>query len=116
MSLDTAPSHKPLVATPAPTWGEIAGNGEKAVVVRFILAGRVVTFPASELKRWEHVAGEPETLMIAAGRERIVIEGGELNAIRAALDLQRLAEVRTNYERTKGRPGPRVRRIAIESP
>ena len=27
------------------------------------------------LKRWEHVAGEPETLTIHAGKERIVVEG-----------------------------------------
>ena len=51
---------------PPPTWGETTPDGEAARVVRFLLADRVVTFPFSELKRWEHVAGEPELLAIHA--------------------------------------------------
>lgn len=115
MSLETPPGRKPVVPTPPPTWGEITGNDETTSVVRFVLVDRVVTFPVAEFKRWEHVAGEPEMLLIFAGRERILIEGSELKAIRAALDQRRLCEVRPNSERAKARPGPRVRRIAIET-
>lgn len=115
MSIDHQPSQKPLVPPPPPTWGEVADEDDDAEVIRFVLVDRVVTFPYSELKRWEHLAGEPEVLSISVGREQVVIEGVELGPIRAALDLKRLREVRGNHERSKARPGPRVRRIAIET-
>lgn len=57
--------------------------------------------------------GEPEFLTVSAGGDTIVIEGRELEAIRAALDLGRLAEVRANRE-LNGRPGPKVREITVE--
>ncbi len=116
MSIENQPGQKPLVPAPPPTWGEVAAEDEKTKVVRFVMVDRVVTFLVSELKRWEHVAGEPEILTITAGREQVVIEGADLGLIRAALDLKRLGEVRVNHERSRSRPGPRVRRIAIESP
>lgn len=116
MSIQHQPGQKPLVPAPPPTWGETTPDGETAQVIRFVLVDRVVTFPVAELKRWEHTVGEPEVLSISVGREQVLIEGAELGAIRAALDLKRLSEVRANHERSKGRPGPRVRRIAIESP
>ena len=115
MSIDHQPGQKPIVPSPPPTWGEITAEGEKSPVVRFVLIDRIVTFPFSQLKRWEHIAGEPEVLSITAGTEQIVIEGADLAALCAALDLSRLREVRANHERSKVRPGPRVRRIAIES-
>lgn len=115
MSIQHQPGQKPLVPPPPPTWGEVAAEGAATSVVRFVLADRVVTFPLSELKRWEHVVGEPEVLSISVGRDQIVIEGAELGAIRSALDRKRLIEVRANHERSKARPGPRVRRIAIET-
>lgn len=115
MSIEYQPGQKPLVPATPPTWGEITPEGEKATVVRFVLADRVVIFPFSQLKRWEHIAAEPEILSITVGKEQIVIEGAELAAICAALDLKRLSEVRVNHERSKARPGPRVRRIAIET-
>lgn len=115
MSILHQPGQKPLVPPPPPTWGEVAAENETAPVVRFVLADRVVTFPLSELKRWDHIAGEPEVLSISVGREQVVIEGAELGPIRAALDQRRLREVRPNHERSKARPGPRVRRIAIET-
>jgi hypothetical protein len=115
MSIDPHPGKKPLVPPPPPNWGEIAPAGETAVVVRFALVDRVVTFPVAEFKRWEHAASEPETLTISTEKEQIVLEGRELAEIRAALDLGRLSEVRVNYPRSSGaRPGPRVQRIVIE--
>ncbi len=115
MSIQHQPGQRPLVPSPPPTWGELMAEDDDSGVVRFVLVDRIVTYPYAELKRWEHIAGEPERLLISAGRERIVIEGTELTAIRAALDKTRLCEVRINNERSKARPGPRVRRIAIES-
>ena len=114
MSIQQQPGKKPLVTPPPPTWGETKPEGQTARVVRFVFADRVVTFPFSELKRWEHVAGEPELLTINAGKEIITVEGAELAVVRAALDLARLAELRSNYERSGARPGPRVRQITIE--
>ena len=114
MSIQQQPGTKPLVMPPPPTWGETTPDGATARVVRFVLADRVVTFPFSELKRWEHKAGEPELLTINAGKEIITVEGAELAVVRAALDLARLAEIRPNHERSGVRPGPRVRQISIE--
>ncbi len=116
MSIEVQPGRKPLTRPAPPSWGEISPDGRTALVVRFALGDRVVTFPADEFKRWEHVAGEPELLTIATGKEEIVIEGRELAEIRAALDLSRLCEVRVNFPRPAGtRPGPQVRRITIET-
>ena len=115
MSIEPHPGKKSLVPPPPPGWGELAPEGQTALVVRFALADRVVTFPADEFRRWEHAAGEPERLTIRTAQEEIVIEGRELAEIRAALDLGRLCEVRMNHPRSSGvRPGPQVRRITIE--
>ncbi len=114
MSIEQRPGKKPFAVPPPPTWGELAPEGRIANVVRFVLVDRVVSFPMSELRRWEHVAGEPETLTINAGKEQVVVEGQELHVVRAALDLGCLDELRVNQERSNVRPGPRVRRISIE--
>ena len=114
MSIEQQPGKTPLCSPPPPTWGELSPEGQRATVVRFVVADRVVSFPTSELRRWEHVAGDPEVLTIQAGKEAIVVEGRELNVVRAALDLTSLCELRPNGERSHARPGPRVRRITIE--
>jgi hypothetical protein len=114
MSIEAHPEKKPLALSAPPHWGEIAPKGETALVVRFILSDRVVTYPFSEFKRWEHVTGSAELLTIAAGKELVVIEGRELAPVRAALDLGTLSELRLTYPRSCARPGPRVQRIAIE--
>lgn len=107
---------KPLLARPVLSWGELAEDGKEAFVVRFVLADRVVTYHATQLKRWEHVFGVPEMLLIRADRDEIVVEGRDLNEIRAALDLGRLCELRLNYPAKAGvRPGPQVRRITIHA-
>lgn len=115
MTLDLSSSQRLPAPEPPPVWGELAPPGETAAVLRLMLPDRVVSFPAGELRRWEHVAGDPERLIIRAGREAIVVEGSELAAIHAALDLQRLGELRLVAAKTKPRPGPQVRRIIIEA-
>lgn len=114
MAIESATGKRPLSAAAPPTWGELAGQGERALVVRFILEDRTVSIPVSQLRRWEHSLGEPEYLLILAGPSTVVIEGHDLSAIRFALDLGRLAEVRTNREHS-GRPGPRVRQLTLEA-
>jgi hypothetical protein len=76
---------------------------------------RVVTFPVSELKKWEHAVGTPESLTIRAGKEQAVVEGAELSAIRAGLESGRLTEVSPNHQRSVARPGPQVRSITLEA-
>lgn len=100
---------------PPSSWGEVIPEGQTVRVVRFCLVDRVVTFPATELKKWEHAVGELELLTIYAGKEQIVIEGMHLSTIRAALDLGRLCEVRQNHQRSQARPGPQVRAITLEA-
>ena len=114
MSIEIFPGTNPLMRPAPPSWGEISAIGQTAVVVRFALADRVVTFPMDQFKRWEHIAGEPELLTISTDKEQIVMEGRELAEVRAALDLGRLCEVHINYPRSGARPGPRVQRITIE--
>lgn len=115
MSIESHPGAKPLVPRPPPSWGEIASEGQTALVVRFVLVDIVVTYPADQFKRWEHVFGFPETLTIRTEKEEVIVEGRDLAEIRAALDLGRLYELRVNYPSKSGtRPGPQVRRIAIE--
>jgi len=116
MSIESHPTGKPLAPAPPPSWGEVAPVGQAASVMRFVLVDRVVTFPTDQFKRWEHVVGVPEMLTLSTGNELVVVEGRELSEIRAALDLGRLCELRVNYPPKSGtRPGPQVRRIAIEA-
>jgi hypothetical protein len=115
MGIQHEPGKSPL-APPAPlTWGEIAPEGQPARVVRFCLVDRVVTFPVSELRRWEHAVGAPELLTIHVGRETVVVEGSELAAVRTSLDLGRLCELRLTHSRLQSRPGPKVLSISIEA-
>ena len=116
MSIEVYPGEKSLTQPAPPTWGEVSLAGKTAVVVRFALIDRWVSYPVDQFKRWEHTVGEPEILAIKTEKEEIVIEGRELAEIRAALDLGRLCELRVNFPLPTGaRPGPQVRRITIET-
>lgn len=114
MSIHQHPAREPLAPPPGPLWGEVAPENERAVAVRFVLADRVVSFPLGELRRWEHMAGNPERLVVAAGTETVTIEGHHLAAIRAALDSARLREIRATPQKPATRAAPVVRRITIE--
>ena len=116
MSIKQNPAQEPLTPVPAPPWGEVKPEGKAAEVVRFVLADRTVSFPVKELKRWSLIGGDPECLEIKAEKATIVVEGKLLAAVRDALDEGRLAQVRVNGPRPSLRPGPVIRRIAIESP
>jgi len=113
MSIKPHPGKPPLTAPSGPSWGDFVPEGETAEVVRFILAGRTVSFPFTQLKYWELVAGEPEFLTLHAEKQAIAIEGRNLNAIAAALDLRRVSEVRSNREFQSERTAPQVREITI---
>ncbi|OAM87137.1 hypothetical protein OH491_01165 [Termitidicoccus mucosus] len=115
MSIHQHPTKVPL-APPAPhVWGELASEHQTAGAVRFVLSDRVVSFPIGELKRWEHIAGNPERLVITAGQEIVTVEGQELSIVRSALDESRLIELRQHERKPATRNGPMVRRIMIES-
>ena len=114
MSIEPHRGKRPLVPPPPPHWGEVVAADQSALVLRFALGDRTVTYPCSEFKCWEHLSGPPETLTLFTAREQIVIEGRELSLIRAALDLGRLAEVRLTFSRQPARPGPEIERITIE--
>ena len=114
MSIKQSAKNDPLMPPPVPPWGKIEPEGKTTEVVRFVLADRTVSFRLSEVKRWEHVAGNPETLVLKAGKEAVTIEGKELVTIREALDKARLVEVRINANRPSLQPGPVVRAITIE--
>jgi hypothetical protein len=116
MSIETQPGGRLLASTAPLTWGETVPHGQAAMVVRFILEESVVTIPTVHFKRWDHIRGVPETLVLVTSSERVVVEGKELAAIRAALDLGRLCEIRANHAAKSGaRIGPHVHRITIET-
>jgi hypothetical protein len=114
MGIHHHPNQEPLLAPPAHSWGEVAPDGVVARVFRVVLGDRVVSFPVAELRRWEHVVGNPETLQIWAGSEWVRIEGRKLTQIREALDNSRLIEVRQNTSSPVVRSGPLIRRISVE--
>ncbi len=115
MSIEPHPTGKPLTPAVPPNWGELAPDGQAAVIIRFIVEQGTISIPAAQFKRWEHTLGLPETLTLVTGSERIIVEGKELAPVCAALDLGRLCELRVNYPSKSGsRPGPLVRRIAVE--
>lgn len=114
MSINAHPGKDPLAPPPPRSWGVVAPENQTAVAVRFVLTDRSVSFPVGELRRWEHVAGNPETLTINAGRELVTVEGQNLADVRAALDEARLRELRTAGSKSAVRAGPQVHRITIE--
>ncbi len=114
MSIHPHPGKDPLTPPPPRPWGRVAPEKEKSTSVRFVLPDRVVSFPVAEIKRWEHIAGNPETLLILAGREQVMVEGQHLTEVRVALDEVRLCELRMCVEKPMVRTGPTVRRITIE--
>jgi hypothetical protein len=115
MSLEIQPGKKPLIPPPPPLWGEVTAENEVSSFTRFVLSDRIVTFPVSELRRWEFVSGENERLIISAGRERVVVEGVGLAAICVALENRRLREVRASGKQLKMRPGAQVHRVILQS-
>jgi len=114
MSIHHHPDQEPLLTPPSQTWGELAPEGGLARVLRVVLGDRVVSFPITELRRWEHVVGNPETLVIRAGAECVRLEGRKLTQIREALDNSKLIEVRQNTSSPSVRSGPSIRRITLE--
>lgn len=112
MTIDLKPGQTLPPPDPPPAWGEITPSGQTAAVLRIVLPECVVSYPTSELRRWEHRTGSPELFTIRIGNEEIAVEGTDLGPVRAALDLGRLCELRLTYK--SKRPGPQIQRIAIE--
>lgn len=98
----------------SPLWGEVASDEQRVQVIRFFLSDRVVSFPQGELRRWEHVVGNPERLVIVAGREQVEIEGLNLKEVCEALDASKLCAVRVNRQRHSSKKNPVIQRITIE--
>lgn len=114
MSIDAHPGKAPL-APPAPrAWGSLVADRQTSQVLRLVLTDRSVSFPIGELKRWEHIAGGQESLIILTSREIVTVEGQHLTEVRQALDDVRLCELRIPATKATTRTGPVVRRITIE--
>lgn len=114
MSIETHPGRETVVRRATiRTWGELTPSGEEADVLRFVFADRIVTVRVEDIRRWEHLLGEREHLILSIGDEVFTIEGVCLMELRIALELRRLTEIRTNSDGPQ-RPGPRIRAITIE--
>lgn len=114
MSINQHPAKEPLMPPSSPLWGEVASDEQRVHSVRFLLPDRVVSFPLGELHRWEHVAGNPEKLVIVAGREQVEIEGLNLKDVCEALDACKLCSVRVSRQRHGSKRNPVIHRITIE--
>ena len=114
MSINQHPAKEPLMSPSSPLWGEVASAEQRVCSVRFLLPDRVVSFPLGELRRWEHVAGNPERFVIVAGREQVKIEGLNLKEVCEALDASKLCAVRVNRQRHGSKKNPVIHRITIE--
>jgi hypothetical protein len=115
MSIKVSPATAPLTPSPTPPWGTVAPDDKTSKVVRFTLADRSVSFPVSEIERWELIAGSPEQLVVHAGESVVKVEGTGLAEIRDLLDKQRVCEIRITVKRAPEATGAAVRSIAIES-
>jgi hypothetical protein len=115
MSISQHPDREPLLPPPPIPWGDVVSDKRTKEVVRFVLADRVVSYPLHELKRWEHLAGNPEQLLISVGHEVIRVEGRQLIEVRLALDESRLLELRMSRSKLMSQSGTTVSRITIES-
>ncbi len=114
MSIDQHPAKEPLVLPSSPQWGEVALDGQQVQWIRFLLPDRIVSYPLGELRRWEYVVGNPERLVIVAGRDQVEVEGHNLKAVCDALDASKLCAVRVNRQRRVFKQNPMIRRISIE--
>lgn len=93
-------SDRPVVVVPAsPKWGIVAEPGETVNSIRFECADGAYSYPYHTLTRWILQAGEPESLVIEAGPDKVTVRGRELNVVRDELDAGRLRVVRTVEER-----------------
>ncbi|WP_043581915.1 hypothetical protein [Geminisphaera colitermitum] len=96
MSIKPLPGKEPVVKLPTPAWGRVAKDGDLSRAVCFVTAtgGHTVSFPVSALSRWEFSPGNPDSLVIAAGKETVTVLGRKLTVVRDALNAGRLLEVK----------------------
>ncbi|MCB1103409.1 MAG: hypothetical protein H7A44_08600 [Opitutaceae bacterium] len=113
MSIHQHPTKQPLARSPSLPWGEVAPEPQSGGFVRFALGDRMVTYAASDLRRWEHVLSESEVLLISAGGDLVKVEGVRLAEVRVALENGRLRELRQSPRKLGLGDGPLVRRITI---
>jgi len=99
MNLKPQPD-KPTVALPnPPTWGVLAQDGEPVSSMRFECAVASYSYPYHRLDRWIFHPGDPERLIVQAGKDTITICGRELVSVRDALENGRLRVLRSAGER-----------------
>ena len=99
MTLKPQANKAPVLAPAPPTWGVLADSGEPATVIRFESADGAYSYPYHALTRWVLQVGEPQTLVIEAGADRVIVRGRELEVVRDALDAGRLRVLRIAEER-----------------
>ena len=113
MSIQQHPAKRALGRPSALHWGEVAPDRQTVGFVRFVMVDRVVGYSVTDLRRWEHVLGDIEVLLISAGSELIKVEGVRLLDVRESLDSGRLLEIRQNPRKLASGGGPVISRIEI---
>lgn len=116
MNLKPQLDKTPVTLPPSPAWGDLAEPGEPVGVIRFECEDGAYSYPYHVLAQWVLQGSAPETLVIHAGSDRVIVRGRQLDKIRNALDSGRLQVVRCTNERyIDSEVNPVVERIEVES-
>jgi len=88
-----------LPSLAAPSWGELADEGQPVSVVVFECGEAVYSYPYHTLARWVLAPGAVDLLRIQVGKDEITIHGRNLTPISQALGHARLRVLRATPER-----------------
>ncbi|MBI5769612.1 MAG: hypothetical protein HZA93_17685 [Verrucomicrobia bacterium] len=99
MTLKPQSTKVTLPSLTAPSWGELADDGQPVSVVVFECGETVYSYPYHTLARWVLTPGAVDLLRIQAGKDEINIHGRNLTLISQALGHARLRVLRATPER-----------------
>ncbi len=88
-----------LPSLAAPSWGELADEGQPVSVVVFECSEAIYSYPYHTLSRWVLAPGASDTLRIKAGGDEVTIEGRNLRVVGDALCSARLRLLRVANDR-----------------
>lgn len=102
MTLKPQLDKTPVPVTPPPAWGDLAEPGEPVGVIRFECEEGAYSYPYHALSRWVLRPGQPECLIVQAGKDRLTVRGRDLDVVRDALDIGRVRVLRITNARYAG--------------
>lgn len=99
-------------------WGSIAATPHSVTTLCVEIATNAresYSYPYRSLVRWTWKEGEPETLEVLSGKDRIVLTGKGLRRLQEALDSEQLERIRVRaISEVDEVPGIYIQSIQIE--